>query len=269
MTIPLVSWSTTRAILHNSSTFSTLAGNRSNNCLRWRCSSSPKPSTSCCPTTLAPSQTAPAMQYGRSKNYNFPDPRVTRDSSRFLASIASKSFSSSSDASPKNQPFDLMKHLTSLGYNEKVSKGMADALETIHGVGKVEESAVENFGEAALQRLAEAVEMELTNSSSSFVGTVHFVVKHHNFSFDLPCKEGESLMMLSKTPLGQELLSEYLICACGGKFIAEISNVEKIDSPSSLKLAVPLQNSANPCASRVNPPINREYVVCNMSRHTG
>lgn len=130
----------------------------------------------------------------------------------------------SSDTQPENDKHTynqqlLFQKLASLGYtNQNVCEGMIKALESIYGVGKVNESTLSKFGSSALQILSESVEREQQSSKLSFVGIVHFVVKHHNFSFDLPCKEGESLMILSKSPLGQELLAEYLECACGGRF---------------------------------------------------
>lgn len=133
--------------------------------------------------------------------------------------------SSSSDTQPENGKHNnnqqlLFQKLASLGYtNQNVCEGMIKALESIFGVGKVNESTLTKFGSSALQILSESVVREQQSSKLTFVGIVHFVVKHHNFSFDLPCKEGESLMMLSKSPLGQELLAEYLECACGGRFV--------------------------------------------------
>jgi len=122
-------------------------------------------------------------------------------------------------SSSKTLNFDVLQHLASLGYtDQKVCKGMAAALEAIHG--KVTEATISNFGATALQKLAESVEKELSNeNSAAFIGTIHFVVKHHNFSFDLPCSEGESLMTLAKSQSGQELLGEYLECACGGQLL--------------------------------------------------
>jgi hypothetical protein len=112
----------------------------------------------------------------------------------------------------------LFQKLASMGYtNPNVCEGMIKALESIYGVGKVNEATLSKFGSSALQVLSESVKREQQSSKLNFVGVVHFVVKHHNFSFDLPCKEGESLMMLAKSPLGQELLAEYLECACGGR----------------------------------------------------
>jgi hypothetical protein len=113
----------------------------------------------------------------------------------------------------------LFQKLASMGYtNPNVCKGMIKALESIYGVGNVNEATLSKFGSSALQMLSESVEREQKSSKLTFVGIVHFVVKHHNFSFDLPCKEGESLMMLAKSPLGHDLLAEYLECACGGRF---------------------------------------------------
>jgi hypothetical protein len=48
-------------------------------------------------------------------------------------------------------------------------------------------------------------------------GVVHFVVPHHNLSFDLSMKFGQSFMQLVKDDeQGQVLLGEYLECSCGG-----------------------------------------------------
>jgi ferredoxin len=67
-----------------------------------------------------------------------------------------------------------------------------------------------------LQSLSKAIEVQISQKVSDFVGTVHFNVPHHSYTFDMQMPEGQTLMELSKTDLGHELLSEYLECACGG-----------------------------------------------------
>ena len=71
-----------------------------------------------------------------------------------------------------------------------------------------------------LAALAKSVQNELqTNKNNNFVGTIHFLIPHHNNTkFSLEMNENQSLMQLAKdTSLGREILGEYIECACGGK----------------------------------------------------
>jgi hypothetical protein len=78
-----------------------------------------------------------------------------------------------------------------------------------------------------LQSLSKAIEVQISQKVSDFVGTVHFNVPHHSYTFDMQMPEGQTLMELSKTDLGHELLSEYLECACGGECPAFVERFRK------------------------------------------
>lgn len=65
-------------------------------------------------------------------------------------------------------------------------------------------------------------------------GVVHFVVPHHNLSFDVSMKFGQSLMQLAKDDEnGKLLLGEYLECSCGGKPFRLIITMNSYTSSSA------------------------------------
>ena len=69
-----------------------------------------------------------------------------------------------------------------------------------------------------LKALSKSVEkQQASQSANAFVGTVHINIPHHNYSFDLKVRKGESIMSCVKFGSGRELLGEYLEFACGGE----------------------------------------------------
>jgi len=127
---------------------------------------------------------------------------------------------------------------TEKGFSEIVARRMVQALEASFGKGKVDRLILDSFGDTGLQSLAKAVEQELSKHKSDFVGIVHFVVPHHNFSFDMQMTDGQSLMELTQTELGHEMLGEYLECACGGNMSCSTCHVI-LDQDSFDKLEKP------------------------------
>ena len=68
-----------------------------------------------------------------------------------------------------------------------------------------------------IHALAQSVVHDI-ESSTIPQGTVNIVVPHHDLSFQLSMKFGQSLMQLAKDDeQGKLLLGEYLECSCGGR----------------------------------------------------
>jgi hypothetical protein len=142
---------------------------------------------------------------------------------------------------------DINDYLSTLGYTDSTMKvGMRDALQSVFG-NQMTLSQVKGFGEEGmfriyksqftvlchfekvltkhlffctlgLQALSKSVEkQQASQCTNSFVGTVHINIPHHNYSFDLKVRKGESIMSCVKFGSGRELLGEYLEFACGGE----------------------------------------------------
>ena len=100
------------------------------------------------------------------------------------------------------------------------------------------------FMSIGLEALSKSVEEQLElEDPNAFVGTVHVEIPHHNFSFDLPMKEGQNFMTCATTGEAGDILGEYLECACGGNMscstchiILDEETFSKLDPPCEAEI---------------------------------
>lgn len=103
----------------------------------------------------------------------------------------------------------LAKH----GYTKEQAAAVLGGLDSIPGM-KPSVATLGMLGAEGIKAFLASVEMQ--NRSQGAQRTVRILVHHHRLDFELPMRDGESLMDVAKSQEGQQLLGEYLECACGG-----------------------------------------------------
>ena len=94
---------------------------------------------------------------------------------------------------------------------------------------------------SGLEALSVSVLEQLRSQDpNTFTGTVFIEIPHHNFSFEQKMREGENFMTCVSEGAGQELLGEYLECACGGNMACSTCHII-LDEESYFKLDPPCE----------------------------
>ena len=94
---------------------------------------------------------------------------------------------------------------------------------------------------SGLEALSVSVLEQLRSQDpNTFTGTVFIEIPHHNFSFEQKMREGENFMTCVSEGAGQELLGEYLECACGGNMACSTCHII-LDEKSYFKLDPPCE----------------------------
>mmetsp|Transcript_21058 Transcript_21058/g.30844 ORF Transcript_21058/g.30844 Transcript_21058/m.30844 type:complete len:162 (+) Transcript_21058:1-486(+) len=117
---------------------------------------------------------------------------------------------------------------------------MKDALKSVFG-NQITVDKLKSIGTDGLEALSKSVEQQLSlENSSSFVGTAHVKIPHHNFGFDLKMREDENFMICATEGEGKEVLGEYLECACDGNMSCSTCHII-LDKESFAKLDPPCE----------------------------
>lgn len=200
----------------------------------------------------------------------------------FVMSSSSSKFSSSTTNNNHNndKTKQLMNELSNLGYKDaNVVNGMLEAIAQCQSkkVSSLDKSSIQMFGKEGLAALAKSVQNELQiNKNNNFVGTIHFLIPHHNNTkFSLEMNENQSLMQLAKdTSLGREILGEYIECACGGNMSCSTCHVyldkesyKKMDEPCEAELDMldlahePESTSRLGCQIHMKPELENMTII--------
>lgn len=104
--------------------------------------------------------------------------------------------------------------------DSSVQNDIARLLKSSYGKEHLALSDLESFGKEGLHALAASIKAEgkkRKRAKKRPSRKVRIAVPHHRFDFELDWKYGESILDLSRSPQGDELLGEYIEATCGGQ----------------------------------------------------
>jgi ferredoxin len=105
------------------------------------------------------------------------------------------------------------------GIQPELHKGIVKAMQSVYGKN-MSVANLEAFGATGIQALADSVEKEQKKSKGGKARPfkiIRFEIPHHKTEFDLKWKQGDSLLDLSQSSKGEELLMEYIEGTCNGQ----------------------------------------------------
>jgi ferredoxin len=105
-----------------------------------------------------------------------------------------------------------------VGIQPELHKGIVKAMQSVYGKN-MSVANLEAFGAVGIQALADSVEKEQKKSKGIArpFRIIRFEIPHHKTEFDLKWKQGDSLLDLSQSSKGEELLMEYMEGTCNGQ----------------------------------------------------